>query len=70
MGSTKRSPGSRGTLVFLACLALVLNLSLPGCSPAGSDATISPEVQAKAKENFKKRFANLDAAKKDRKISR
>ncbi len=70
MRSTKRSPGSRRTLVFLACLAGVMNFSLPGCSPKGSDATVSPEVQAKAKENFKKRFADFDATKKDRKTSR
>ncbi len=70
MCSTKRSPGSVRTLVYLACLAGILNFSLPGCSPRGSGATLSPEVQAKAKENFKKRFADFGAPKKDRKTSR
>lgn len=70
MRSTKRSPGSRRTLVFLACLAGVLNFSLPGCSPNGSGAAVSPEVQAKVKENFKKKFADFGDKKKDRKTSR
>ena len=55
-------------LVLLACLAGVLNFSFPGVPPGGN-ATLSPEVQAKAKENFKKRFADF-GAKKDRKTLR
>ena len=46
-------------LVLLACLAGVLGFSVPGCSFGGGNATLSPEAQAKAKENFKKRFANF-----------
>ncbi len=56
MCSTKRSPRSRQMLILLACLAGVLDFSAPGCSYGGGNATLSPEAQAKAKENFKKRF--------------
>ncbi len=69
MCSTKRSPRSLGRVVLLACLVGVLGCSVPGCSFGGGNATLSPEAQAKAKENFKKRFANF-GAKKDRKTSR
>ena len=55
MCSPKRSPRILGMLVLLACLAGVLGFSVPGCS---GNATVSPEAQAKAKENFKKRFDN------------
>jgi hypothetical protein len=58
MCSTKRSPRSRGTLVLLACLVVILATCVPGCSPGGGVATLSPEAQAKAKEDFKKRFDN------------
>ena len=47
-----------GMLVLLACLAGVVGFSVPGCSGGGDSATVSPEAQAKAKENFKKRFGN------------
>ena len=65
-----RSPRSRKTLVRLACLAGVLGFSVPGCSFGGGDATLSPEAQAKAKENFKKRFDTSGARKTVRKPSR
>ena len=70
MSSAKRSPRSLRMLVHAACLAGVLGFSVPGCSFGGGDATVSPEAQAKAKENFKKRFANFGEKKKDRKTSR
>jgi hypothetical protein len=70
MCSTKRLPRSLGRLVLLACLAGVVGFSVPGCSFGGGGATLSPEAQAKAKENFKKRFANSGEKKKDRKTSR
>ena len=66
MCSTKRSTRNLGRLVLLAFVAGVLGFSVPGCSFGGGNATLSPEAQAKAKENFKKRFANF-GAKKDRK---
>jgi hypothetical protein len=58
MCANKRSPRILRRLVLLACLAGVLGFSAPGCSFGGGDATLSPEAKAKAKENFKKRFAN------------
>ncbi len=61
MCSTKRSPRGRQMLVLLAYLAGVLVFSVPGCSYGGGNSTLSPEAQAKAKENFKKRFANFGA---------
>ncbi len=70
MCSTKRSPRSLGRLVLLACLAGAVGFSVPGCSLGGGDATVSPEAQAKAKENFKKRFGSFGEKKKDRKTSR
>jgi hypothetical protein len=70
MSSTKRLPRSWKTLVLLAWLASVLGCSVPGCSFGGGTATLSPEAQARAKENFKKRFANFGEKKKDRKTSR
>jgi hypothetical protein len=57
-----------GRLVLLACLAGVLGFSAAGCSGGAGDATVSPE--AKAKENFKKRFGNFGEKKQDRKTSR
>ncbi len=59
MSSAKRSTRNLGRLVVLACLAGVLGFSVPGCSFGGGEATVSPEAQVKAKENFKKRFANF-----------
>jgi hypothetical protein len=70
MCSTKRSTRNLGRLVLLAFVAGVLGFSVPGCSFGGGNATLSPEAQAKAKENFKKRFANFGEKKKDRKTSR
>ncbi len=70
MCSIKRSSRRRKMLVPLACLAGVLGFSVPGCSFGGGNATLSPEAQAKAKENFKKRFANFGEKKKVRKTSR
>jgi hypothetical protein len=67
MCSSKRSPRILGMLVLLACLAGVLAFSVAGCS---GNATVSPEAQAKAKENFKKRFGNFGEKTKDRKPSR
>jgi hypothetical protein len=58
MCSAKRSPRIPRTLVLLACLAGVPGFAVPGCSFGGGDSTLSPEARAKAKENFKKRFAN------------
>jgi hypothetical protein len=69
MCSAKRSPRILGMLVLLACLAGVPGFSVPGCSFGGGDATLSPEAKAKAKENFKKRFANSGET-KGRKNSR
>ena len=69
MCSVKRSPRILGILVLLACLAGVLGFSGAGCSFGGGDATLSPEAQAKAKENFKKRFDNFGET-KGRKNSR
>ncbi len=70
MCSTKRSPRSLGRVLLLACLVGVLGFSVPGCSGGGGNATLSPEAQAKAKENFKKRFVGLPERTKDRKTSR
>ncbi len=67
MCSTKRSTRNLGRLVLLAFVAGVLGFSVPGCSGGGGETTISPEAQAKEKENFKKRFADFGAKKKDRK---
>jgi hypothetical protein len=67
MCSLKRSPRILGTFVLLACLAGVMGFSVPGCS---ANSTVPPDAQAKAKENFKKRFGNFDAKTKDRKPSR
>ena len=70
MCSPTRSPRSRKTFVLVACLAGVLGFSVSGCSRGAADATLSPEAQAKAKENFKKRFDTSGEKKKDRKPSR
>ncbi len=67
MCSTKRSPRGLGRVVLLAGLVGVLGCSVPGCSSGGGNATLSPEAQAKAKENFKKRFADFGETKKVRK---
>jgi hypothetical protein len=48
------------TLVRLACLAAILASTVLGCS-GGSAAPVSPEAQAQAKENFKKRFGDYGA---------
>jgi hypothetical protein len=69
MCAARRSPRIVGMLVQLACLTGVLAVSVPGCSSGGGDATLSPEAQAKAKENFKKRF-NDSGEKPGRKASR
>ncbi|MFI5456966.1 MAG: hypothetical protein ACHRXM_16090 [Isosphaerales bacterium] len=69
MCSTRRSPRILGMLVLLACVAGLLGFSVPGCSFGGGDATVSPKAQAKAKENFKKRFDN-SGEKQGRKTSR
>ncbi len=70
MCSVKRSPRILGRLVLLACLGAVLGFSVPGCSFGGGGVAVSPEAQAKAKENFKKKFDNFGETKKDRKNSR
>jgi len=70
MCSTKRSTRNLGRLVLLAFVAGVLGCSVPGCSGGGGQTTLSPEAQAKAKENFKKRFVGLPEKTKDRKTSR
>jgi hypothetical protein len=70
MCSVKRSAGILRTLVPLACLAGVLGCSVPGCSFGAGGAAVSPEAQAKAKENFKKRFGSFGEKKKDRRPSR
>ena len=70
MCSAKRSPRILGMVVLLACLAGALGFSVPGCSGGGDSATVSPEAQAKAKENFKKRFGSFGEKTKDRKPSR
>ena len=57
MSSAKQSPPTLRMIVRLSCLTGVLTLSAPGCS-IGGDPTPSPEAKAKAKENFKKRFAD------------
>ncbi len=70
MCSTKRSPRSLGRVVLLACLVGVLGFSLPGRSGGGGETTLSPEAQAKVKENSKKRFVGLPEKTKDRKTTR
>jgi hypothetical protein len=70
MCPTKRSPRILRGLVLLACLAGVPGFSVPGCSLGGGDATVSPEAQAQAKENFKKRFAGFGEKTTTRKTSR
>jgi hypothetical protein len=67
MCSSKRLPRIPGMLVVLACMAGVAGFSVPGCS---GDATVPPEAQAKAKENFKKRFGDFGEKTKGRKTSR
>jgi hypothetical protein len=56
MVSAKRSPGKCTRIVLLACLAAVLDWSLPGCSQGGGGSSLSPEDRARAKEMLKKRF--------------
>jgi hypothetical protein len=68
MSTAKRSLRTPRTLVGLACLAAILASSILGCSGGGA-APLSPEAQAKAKENFKKRFGDY-GAKPGRKNSR
>ncbi len=70
MCSAKRSTRILGWLVLLAFVAGVLGFSVPACSFGGGNATLSPEAQAKAKENFKKRVVGLPERTKDRKTSR
>ncbi len=70
MCSTKRLPRNLGRLVLLTCLASVLGFSVPACSFGGGNTTLSPEAQAKVRENFKKRFVGLPEKTKDRKTSR
>jgi hypothetical protein len=70
MCGAKRSTRILGMLVVLAGLAGVVGFSVPGCSGRGDSSTVSPEAQAKAKENFKKRFNNFDEKTKGRKTSR
>jgi hypothetical protein len=60
MSSPKCSPRKPRTLVGLACLAAILASTVLGCS-GGSAAPVSPEAQAKAKENFKKRSGDYGA---------
>jgi len=67
MCSTKRSPRRRKTLVFRACLAGVLGFSVPGCSTRGTDAPLSPEAQARAKQTIKKKFQGFGETKAPRK---
>jgi anti-sigma factor RsiW len=68
--SGSKSPGKLRTLVVLACLAGVLGSSVSGCSRVCGNADVSPEAQAKAKENFKKRFGGSGEKTKDRMTSR
>jgi len=70
MCSAKRSTRNLGTLVLLAFVAGVLDFSAPGCSFGGGEKTLSPEAQAKAKENFKKRHVGSGEKTKVRKTSR
>jgi hypothetical protein len=69
MYSIKRSSRSRQEFALLACLAGILGFCVSGCS-LGGDAAGSPDVRAKAKEYFKKRFQNFGETKKERKTSR
>jgi anti-sigma factor RsiW len=68
--SSSKSPGKLRTLVVLACLAGVMCWSVSGCSGGGENSSLSPEAQAKAKENFKKRFGGSGEKTKDSKTSR
>jgi hypothetical protein len=68
MSSTKRSGRYPGIRTFRACLGVVLVWAVAGCSGGGAAASLS-EAQAKAKENFKKRF-DKPATKQVRKTSR
>ena len=70
MCSRRQLPLCLKRLVLAASLAGVVGFSVPGCSDGGRDATVSPEAKAKAKENFKKRFANFGETKKDLKAKR
>jgi hypothetical protein len=69
MCSAKRSIRNLVRLVLSVCVAGVLGLSFPGCSSRGGAADLSPEAEAKAKENFKKRFGDFGET-KGRKTSR
>lgn len=58
MHSAIRSHRILRFIVLPACMASVLGIPATGCSFGGGDASVSPVAQAKAKENFKKRFAS------------
>jgi hypothetical protein len=64
------SSGKLGALVVLACLTAVFGSSVSGCSRGVGNTDLSPEAQAKAKENFRKRFEDSGKQTKDRKKSR
>jgi len=70
MCSIKRLPRRVKMIILLTCVACVFGLAVPGCSFGGGNTTVSPEAQAKAKENFKKRFDNSGDKRKDHKRSR
>jgi hypothetical protein len=57
MSATKRSGRCLGIRGLRPCLAVVLGCAIAGCSGGGA-ASVSSEAQAKAKENFKKRFGD------------
>ena len=67
MPSDKRSPRKLAHLVLVGCLTGVLGFSLAGC-PGGTGPTLSPEAQAKAKQNIEKRW-NKASVKPGRKNS-
>ncbi len=55
---------------MLACAAGILGSSLTGCSRGVGAGPLSPEDQAKAKEDFKKKFENYGEKAKAGKTSR
>ena len=66
MDSAIRSHRILKMIVLPACMASVLGFSAAGCSFGGGDGSVSPVAQAKAKENFKKRFASEEPTKSPR----
>jgi hypothetical protein len=66
MHYVNRSRRNQARSTLLAFLAAVLAVSIPGCSPVGGGATLSPADQEKAKQSFSKRFDDSGQQQKGR----